>query len=126
MVYMKILMGAKVAAAMVLFAAVTAASASAPEANGVTRETLRNGLRVVVIRNTLAPVVTVEMNFMVGGNGTPVGFPGNAHAPEHMNFRGCTGMTADQTSAIYAQLGGQNNADTQQNITQFYATVPLA
>src|SRR6185312_7228977 len=30
------------------------------------------------------------------------------------------------TAAIYAQLGGQNNADTQQNITQFYATVPAA
>ena len=49
---------------------------------------------------------------------------GTAHALEHMNFRGCTGMTADQTSAIYAQLGGDNNADTQQNITQFFATVP--
>ena len=43
-----------------------------------------------------------------------------------MAFRGCTGMSADQTSAIYAQLGGQNNADTQQNITQYYATVPAA
>lgn len=35
-------------------------------------------------------------------------------------------MTADQTAAIYAQLGGENNADTQQNITQYYATVPTA
>ena len=43
-----------------------------------------------------------------------------------MAFRGCTGMSADQTAAIYAQLGGDNNADTQQNITQFYATVPAA
>ncbi len=99
---------------------------AAAQANGVVRETLPNGLRVVVVRNTLAPVVTVEMNFMVGGNETPEGFPGTAHALEHMAFRGCTGMTADQTSAIYAELGGQNNADTQQNITQFFATVPAA
>ena len=28
-----------------------------------------------------------------------------AHAQEHMAFRGCAGMTADQTAAIYAQLG---------------------
>lgn len=90
------------------------------------RETLPNGMRVVVIRNALAPVVTVEMNYMVGGNETPDGFPGTAHAQEHMAFRGCTGITADQTSAIYAQLGGQNNADTQQNITQYYATIPAA
>jgi zinc protease len=91
-----------------------------------TRATLPNGMRVVIIRNALAPVVTVEMNYMVGGNETPDGFPGMAHAQEHMAFRGCTGITADQTSAIFAQLGGQNNADTQQNITQYYATIPAA
>src|ERR1700678_3171515 len=90
------------------------------------QETLSNGMRVVVLRNTLAPVVTVEMNFLVGGNETPQGFPGMAHAQEHMAFRGCSGMTADQTAAIYAELGGENNADTQQNITQYFATVPAA
>ena len=91
-----------------------------------TRATLANGMKVVIIRNTLAPVVTVEANYLVGGNETPAGFPGMAHAQEHMAFRGCTGMTADQTSAIYALLGGDNDADTQQTITQFFATVPAA
>jgi zinc protease len=93
---------------------------------GTLRATLTNGMRVVIIRNSLAPVVTVETNFIVGGDETPEGFPGMAHAEEHMAFRGCTGMTADQTAAIYAQLGGENNADTQQNITQYFATVPAA
>ncbi len=93
---------------------------------GTLRETLPNGMRVVIIRNSLAPVVTVQMNFIVGGDETPAGFPGMAHAEEHMAFRGCTGMSADQTAAIYAQMGGENNADTQQNITQYYATVPAA
>ena len=91
-----------------------------------TRATLPNGMRVVIIRNTLAPVVTVETNFMVGGNETPEGFPGMAHAQEHMAFRGCSGMNADQTAAIYALLGGDDNADTQQNITQYFATLPAA
>jgi zinc protease len=125
--FMKIFTGLKAVAAIVMLAAIATANASAPPlAGNVMRETLSNGLRVVIVRNSLAPVVTVELNFMVGGNETPAGFPGTAHALEHMNFRGCTGMTADQTSTIYAQLGGQNNADTQQNITQFYATVPAA
>ena len=96
------------------------------EPAGVLRAMLPNGMRIVIIRNSLAPVVTVETNFMVGGDETPAGFPGMAHAQEHMAFRGCTGMTADQTAAIYAQLGGQNDADTQQNITQYFATVPAA
>ena len=90
------------------------------------RATLPNGMRVVILRNSLAPVVTVEANFLVGGDETPDGFPGMAHAQEHMAFRGCQGMTADQTAAIFALLGGDNNADTQQNITQYFETVPAA
>ncbi len=92
----------------------------------VTRATLENGLRVVIVRDTLAPVVTVEENFLAGGNETPAGFPGMAHAQEHMAFRGCAGVTADQTAAIFAQLGGAGNADTQQNITQYFTTLPAS
>jgi zinc protease len=92
----------------------------------VTRATLDNGLRVVILRNPLAPVVTVEQNYLVGGNETPQGFPGMAHAQEHMAFRGCADLTGDQISAIFAQLGGFGNADTQQNITQYYTTLPAA
>src|SRR6266481_5141258 len=86
----------------------------------VTRATLKNGLRVVILRNPLAPVVTVEENYLAGANETPDGFPGMAHAQEHMAFRGCKGISADQTAAMYAELGGLNNADTQQNITQYF------
>jgi len=101
-------------------------ASDASTAEAVTRATLDNGMRIVIIRSTLAPVATVEANFIVGGNETPAGFPGMAHAQEHMAFRGCAGMTADQTSAIYALLGGEDDADTQQNITQYYATVPAS
>jgi zinc protease len=88
------------------------------------RATLDNGLRVVIVRDSLAPVVTVEENYIVGGDETPAGFPGMAHAQEHMAFRGCDGLSADQIAAIYAELGGSSNADTQQNITQYFVTVP--
>ena len=111
-------------AAMTIPAVAQSSMAAAGADTSVTRATLANGMRVVVIRNSLAPVVTVEANYIVGGNETPDGFPGMAHAQEHMAFRGCPGMDADQTAAIYALLGGQNNADTQQNITQYFATVP--
>ena len=92
----------------------------------VTRATLDNGMRVVIVRDPLAPVVTIEQNYLVGGDETPVGFPGMAHAQEHMAFRGCAGVTADQIAAVYAQLGGAGNADTQQNITQYFTTVPAS
>jgi zinc protease len=104
------------------FAGVCIAQTS--NSNDVTRATLDNGLRVVIVRDPLAPVATVEDNYLVGANETPAGFPGTAHAQEHMAFRGCTGLTADQIAAIYAQLGGYMDADTQQNITQYFVTVP--
>ena len=92
----------------------------------VTRATLDNGMRVVIVRDPLAPVVTIEENFLVGANEVPTAYTGLAHAQEHMAFRGCKGLTADQISAIYAQLGGEMNADTQQTITQYFVTVPAA
>jgi zinc protease len=105
---------------LILIAALTAADKD----GDVIRATLDNGLRVVLVRDPLAPVVTVEENYIAGGNETPSGFPGMAHAQEHMAFRGCAGLSADQIAAIYAQLGGNQNADTQQNITQYFVTVP--
>ena len=90
----------------------------------VTRTTLNNGMHVIIIRNPLAPAVTVYENYRVGGNETPARFPGMAHAQEHMMFRGCSGLSGDQTAAIFAQLGGDGDADTQQNLTQYYETVP--
>jgi len=92
----------------------------------VTRATLDNGLQVVIVRDPLAPVVTVEQNYLVGAAETPAGFPGMAHAQEHMLFRGCSELSADQISAIFAQLGGYGNADTQQHITQYFSTIPAA
>jgi zinc protease len=111
-----------------LLAAVLLFAQGRPTSQGsdVTRATLDNGMRVVILRNPLAPVVTVEQNYLVGGDETPQGFPGMAHAQEHMAFRGCADLTGDQISAIYAQLGGFDNADTQQNITQYYTTIPAS
>ena len=113
------------AVSLVFFAPVGAQEQS-PASPDIARATLPNGLRVVVIRDALAPVVTVYDNYLVGANETPAGFPGMAHAQEHMAFRGCAGVDADQTAAIYAQLGGDGDADTQQTTTQYFATVPAS
>jgi zinc protease len=91
---------------------------------GVLRATLPNGLQVVIVRNTLAPVVTTMVNYRVGSDEAPAGFPGMAHATEHMMFRGSPGLSADQLAAISAAFGGDDDADTQQGVTQFFFTTP--
>jgi zinc protease len=90
----------------------------------VSRETLDNGLRVVIVRNSLAPVVTTVMNYLVGSNDAPPGFPGTAHALEHMMFRGSPDLSADQLADVAAAMGGDFNADTQQSVTRYFFTVP--
>jgi zinc protease len=98
--------------------------ARAADPPGVLRATLDNGLKVIIVRNTLAAVVTTAVNYGVGANETPTGFPGMAHAQEHMMFRGSPGLTADQLAAIGSLMGGRFNADTRQTVTQYFFTVP--
>lgn len=90
----------------------------------MTRATLENGLRVIIVRDLLAPVVTTVMNYQVGSDEASAGFPGMAHAQEHMMFRGSPGLSADQLADIAAAMGGDFDADTQQTVTQYFFTVP--
>lgn len=101
-----------------------ALAATRAQSTNVTRATLDNGLRVVIVRDTLAPVVTTEMNYLVGSDEVPQGFPGTAHAVEHMMFRGSPGLSKDQLLAIASDMGGNFDAETQSGVTQYYFTVP--
>jgi len=101
-----------------------ASGARAAAESQVLRATLGNGLRVVIVRNTLAPVVATELNYLVGSNEAPAGFPGMAHAQEHMMFRGSPGLSQAQLAEISAGIGGDFDADTQQTVTQYFFTVP--
>jgi zinc protease len=101
-----------------------APAGKAEPGEGVVRATLKNGLRVVIVPDNLAPVATTVVNYLVGSNEAPDGFPGMAHAQEHMMFRGSSGLSADQLAKISAAMGGNFDADTQQTVTQYFFTVP--
>ncbi len=102
-------------------------SASAPAAapaRELLRTRLANGLRVIVVRDPLAPVVTQQITYFAGGDEAPKGFPGMAHAQEHMMFRGAPGLSANQLAGIYARMGGDMDAYTTNSMTSYFFTVP--
>ena len=92
----------------------------------VLRATLDNGLRVVIVHDTLAPMVTTQITYLAGGYQTPKGFPGTAHALEHMMFRDSKGMTGAQLNEMTGKMGGDNNAFTTNDATQYYFVAPAA
>ena len=113
-------------AALALAGGACSAAAAAHHGSTVLRATLKNGLRVIVVRNTLAPTATTMVNYQVGAIETPPHFPGMAHAQEHMMFRGSPGLSAAQLNEISAAMGGYFDADTQQTVTQYFFNVPAA
>lgn len=84
--------------------------------------TLANGLQVYVLQDRLSPVVSMYTNYLAGANDEPV--TGLAHAQEHMMFRGSKTISASQFSDTTAITGGSYNADTQNEITQYFFEMP--
>ena len=116
--------GALLACLILAFVGMANPRSNLRAAEAPVRTTLANGLQVIIVRNALAPVVATSVNYLVGSDEAPVGFPGTAHAQEHMMFRGSPGLTADQLAAIGSVVGGNFNANTRESLTQYLFTVP--
>lgn len=113
-----------VAASVPALADAPAASPAVANDGKVLHATLDNGLRVVIVRETLSPMVTTQITYMAGGYHTPDGFPGTAHALEHMMFRDSQGMTGAQLNEMTGKMGAENNAFTTNDATQYYFVAP--
>ncbi len=112
---------------LVFSAMLVAPATSAPTSQAdVTKAVLPNGLQVVIVRNTLAPVVSTVMTYLVGTRDDPADAPGMAHAQEHMMFRGTRRLSTSELGTVATALGGDFNASTSDTLTQFSFTVPAS
>lgn len=105
-------------AVMALLAAPLAA-----QAEDVTHFTLDNGMEVVVIEDTRAPVVVHMVWYKAGSADEPVGSSGVAHFLEHLLFKQTDMLEAGEFSATVAANGGRDNAFTSYDYTAYFQRI---
>ena len=85
--------------------------------------TLENGLRVVFHKEELSPMAVVNTLYDVGARDEDENKTGFAHLFEHLMFGGSVNIPEFDTPL--QQAGGENNAFTSNDITNYYDVVPL-
>lgn len=83
---------------------------------------LDNGLRVLIHQDKTTPITAVNLLYDVGARDEDPGSTGFAHLFEHLMFEGSANV-ADYDQALQL-AGGENNAFTNNDITNYYLTIP--
>ncbi|MCE2473715.1 MAG: insulinase family protein [Anaerolineae bacterium] len=85
---------------------------------------LDNGLEVILVRDTSAPTVAVNIWFRVGSANDPEGKSGFAHLFEHLMFEGSPHVPGGTMDHLLERVGGSSNAYVSADYTAYYDTVP--
>lgn len=85
--------------------------------------TLDNGLRVILHRDPTTPIAAVNVAYDVGSRDENPEHTGFAHLFEHLMFGGSEHIPDFDTQL--QQAGGENNAFTNTDLTDYYLTVPV-
>jgi len=103
--------------------AFTHATLMAKPVSKATEFKLANGMHVVVVPDTRAPVVTHMVWYRVGAADEPPGVSGIAHFLEHLMFKSTEKIPMGEFSKIVSRLGGQDNAFTGHDATAYFQRV---
>ncbi len=85
---------------------------------------LKNGLRVLLSRDTSVPVVTVYVLYGVGARSEEKGRTGFAHLFEHMMFQGSANAPKGVHFKTVESNGGNLNGSTHPDYTDYFETLP--
>lgn len=86
----------------------------------INEEILKNGLKVILIEDHLAPVATFQVWYKVGAINEPEGKSGISHLLEHLMFRGSKNYPGNVFSKIIQSQGGVDNAFTTRDYTLYF------
>ena len=82
--------------------------------------TLTNGLKVILLGNPKAPLVTFQVWYRVGSRNEEWGKTGLSHVLEHMMFKGTEKVSGEEFSRIIEENGGNFNAFTSYDTTAYF------
>ncbi|MBL8549994.1 MAG: insulinase family protein [Hyphomonadaceae bacterium] len=85
---------------------------------------LPNGLRVYAMPDPNTANVSVQVWYDVGSKNDPPGRSGFAHLFEHIMFKATRNMPPETMDRLTEDVGGQNNASTADDYTNYYETIP--
>src|SRR4030043_2388281 len=81
---------------------------------------LPNGLKVILLENPKAPLVTFQVWYRVGSRNEEWGKTGLSHVLEHMMFKGTEKVGGEEFSRIIQENGGNFNAFTSYDNTAYF------
>jgi len=82
--------------------------------------TLPNGLKVILLENHKAPLITFQVWYRVGSRNEDWGRTGLSHMLEHMMFKGTRKIGPEEFSRIVQENGGNDNAFTTRDYTAYF------
>jgi zinc protease len=97
---------------------------SRPPKLNFTTHKLSNGLTVILLEEHAVPVINLQMWYHVGSKDEKTGRTGFAHLFEHLMFKGSAHVGPDEHSRIIEAMGGFDNAETNDDSTDFFETFP--
>ena len=86
--------------------------------------TLKNGMRVLSVVDKSSPSVAINVWYHVGSKDDPDQRSGFAHLFEHIMFKSTKNMKSEMMDRLTEDVGGVNNAFTEDDVTVYWEVVP--
>jgi predicted Zn-dependent peptidase len=93
-------------------------------ASSIKDNTLSNGLKVICLKKTGAPIVSMQVWYKTGSYNETDGIRGISHFFEHMMFRGSKKYGSEEHARKINDVGGHYNAFTAEDVTAYLNSVP--
>lgn len=115
----------KFARSTLILAAVATPAAAQISLDDVREVRLENGIRLLVLEDHSTPTFTIMLWVPCGGRTEEPGLTGISHLLEHLYSMGSSRMGPRELDEYVARHGGQKNASTSHDFTNYYESMPM-